>query len=87
MYGLLMEEEGRCKWLVHGKGYIRTHWYLDFISRSQDLDALPEQPLIPSPSYPALHAHVRVVDGGARSVHMAWTWHGCDLHAFVSVRD
>ncbi len=38
----------------------------------------------PLPEYPALHVHVRVVDGGSRSVHVAFAWHNCVRHAFVS---
>jgi hypothetical protein len=42
--------------------------------------------LMPLPEYPALHVHVRVVDGGARSVHVARVWHGCVRHALISVK-
>jgi hypothetical protein len=44
----------------------------------------PVQLVMPSPEYPVLHAHVRVVDGAARSLHVAWAWQGCAVHALVS---
>ncbi len=40
--------------------------------------------VLPSPEYPALHVHVRVVDGGARSVHLAKVWQGCVKQALIS---
>ena len=42
------------------------------------------QLLMPLPSYPSLHAHVRVVDGGARSAHVAMVWQDCVKHALMS---
>jgi hypothetical protein len=74
----------QCMWHSCGRTVSGMHPCLHQMSPKHHTAIYRPEHVSPSPKYPALHVHVRVVDGGARSVHVACEWHDCVKHALMS---